>query len=133
MKKTTLILAVTLCVMLLVLGVAYADKKSSTSTNTTPTTSTATTTAPSTTAEIPATSGYTLATVATHNSTSSCWAAINGSVYDVTSWINQHPGGPQAILSLCGTDGSVAFNGQHGGDRRPASELASFRIGAITN
>lgn len=76
-------------------------------------------------------SGYTLAEVAKHNNSSSCWTAINGSVYDVTSWIKQHPGGQQAILSLCGKDGSSAFNGQHGGQARPASELAGFRIGSL--
>lgn len=76
---------------------------------------------------------YTLAQVKTHNSGSSCWTTINGGVYDVTDWINQHPGGPEAILSLCGTDGSAAFNDQHGGQRRPASELASFKIGTLVN
>lgn len=74
---------------------------------------------------------YTLADVATHADSNSCWTAINGGVYDVTDWIFQHPGGPQAILSLCGTDGSAAFNGQHGGQRRPEQELASFKIGIL--
>ena len=75
---------------------------------------------------------YTMADVAMHNSGSSCWTAINGSVYDVTSFIGQHPGGEQAILSLCGIDGSSAFNAQHGGQSRPASELASFKIGTLS-
>ena len=74
---------------------------------------------------------YTLAQIATHNTQASCWTTINGSVYNVTTWINQHPGGAQAILGLCGIDGSGAFNGQHGGQRRPASELASFKIGTL--
>ncbi len=74
---------------------------------------------------------YAMADVAAHNSGASCWTAINGGVYDVTSWIKQHPGGQQAILSLCGTDGSAAFNGQHGGQARPASELATFKIGTL--
>lgn len=78
-------------------------------------------------------SGYTLDDVAKHASASSCWTAVNGNVYDVTSFISQHPGGSRAILSLCGIDGSDAFNGQHGGQRRPASELASFKIGNLTN
>lgn len=75
--------------------------------------------------------GITMAQVKQHNSASSCYTAINGDVYDVTSWISQHPGGAQAILSLCGTDGSAAFDAQHGGQRRPASELASFKIGTL--
>jgi cytochrome b involved in lipid metabolism len=74
---------------------------------------------------------YTLAQIATHNNAQSCWTTINGGVYDITNWINQHPGGPQAILSLCGKDGSAAFNGQHGGQARPASELATFKIGVL--
>lgn len=97
------------------------------STNTTTSGSTTTSsTTPKTTA-----GQYTMADVAGHNSRSSCWTAINGGVYDVTKWITQHPGGQQAILSLCGTDGSDAFNGQHGGQRRPASELAAFKIGVL--
>ena len=76
-------------------------------------------------------SGYTMAQVQQHATAQSCWTAINGSVYNLTNWINQHPGGPGAILGLCGTDGSAAFNGQHGGQARPARELAGFRIGAL--
>lgn len=144
MKKTTLILLSTLALLLIVLGVAYAQKSSTSASvvnNTpTPTVSTPTTndtastpvsTTPTTQPTTP--SGYTLAIVATHNNASSCWTAINGNVYDVTAWINQHPGGSQPILSLCGTDGSAAFNAQHGGERRPANELAGFRIGALAN
>jgi cytochrome b involved in lipid metabolism len=72
-----------------------------------------------------------MADIAQHNSRQSCWTSIDGSVYDVTKWIDQHPGGAEAILSLCGTDGSAAFNAQHNGQRRPEAELASFRIGAL--
>lgn len=70
--------------------------------------------------------------VATHDSGTSCWTTINGKVYDLTNWVYRHPGGPGAILSLCGTDGSAAFNYQHGGQRRPANELAGFYIGDLT-
>jgi len=75
---------------------------------------------------------YTLAQIAQHSTSSSCWSAINGGVYDLTLWIGQHPGGQGTILSICGKDGSVAFNGQHGGQRRPTSELAGFQIGTLT-
>lgn len=75
--------------------------------------------------------GYTMAEVATHNSKQSCWTVISGSVYDLTDWISAHPGGERAILGLCGIDGTAAFEGQHGGQARPASELAGFKIGAL--
>lgn len=77
------------------------------------------------------TTEYTLAQVATHKTPSDCWTTINGGVYDVTPWISKHPGGAEAIVSLCGIDGSLGFNGQHGGERRPATELASFKIGNL--
>lgn len=94
-------------------------------TSTTPTTKTTTQTPPKS-------SGITMADVAKHASQSSCWSAINGKVYNLTAWINQHPGGSEAILSLCGSDGSAAFNDQHGGQRRPENELAGFYVGDLT-
>lgn len=75
---------------------------------------------------------FTMAEVATHNNRSSCYTAISGSVYDLTTWIDKHPGGPDKILSLCGNDGTAAFTGQHGGQRRPEQELASFKIGTLS-
>lgn len=75
---------------------------------------------------------YTLADVAAHSSGTSCWVAINGNVYDLTNWINQHPGGPERILNICGTDATAAFNAQHGGQGRPAQELAQFYIAPLS-
>lgn len=75
---------------------------------------------------------YTLVDVSAHAEPASCWTAINGKVYDVTSFINQHPGGDQRILSLCGTDGSSAFDGQHSGEGEPESYLAAFEIGTFS-
>ena len=74
---------------------------------------------------------YSMTNVATHKDGTSCWTVINGGVYDVTSWINQHPGGPDAILSLCGKDGSSTFTNQHEGQMRPEQELAGFKIGVL--
>ena len=77
------------------------------------------------------TTGLTLEAVALHNTRADCWTVINGGVYDLTSWIPQHPGGEQAILGLCGTDGSPRFNGQHGGAATQAAILAGFKVGDI--
>lgn len=77
------------------------------------------------------TTAYTLADVKLHNTKTSCWTAVMGSVYDVTPWISQHPGGSSTIIGMCGIDASAAYNGQHGGASRPASELASFKIGVL--
>ncbi len=74
---------------------------------------------------------YTLAEVQAANTGSKCWSIVSGNVYDLTSWIGQHPGGQAAILSLCGKDGTSVFLGQHGGQARPVSELAGFKIGIL--
>jgi cytochrome b involved in lipid metabolism len=72
-----------------------------------------------------------MAQVALHASASSCWTVIRGSVYDLTTWISQHPGGEQAILQLCGTDGTDEFVGQHGGSPQQENKLATFKIGVL--
>lgn len=72
-----------------------------------------------------------MAEVATHNSEASCWSAIRGKVYDLTSWIGQHPGGAQNIKKLCGTDGTDFFVGQHAGSPPQENRLAGFEIGTV--
>ncbi len=74
---------------------------------------------------------YTIADVAKHNNQSSCWSVVNGNVYDLTGFISKHRGGEEAILSMCGTDGSNAFNDQHSGSARPAKELQTLFIGTL--
>jgi len=59
-------------------------------------------TSPTAIKELP--DSITLAQVAVHSSRTSCWSAVNGSVYDLTSWIPNHPGGEEAILWMCGID-----------------------------
>jgi cytochrome b involved in lipid metabolism len=76
---------------------------------------------------------YTLAQVQAHSSSLDCWTIVGSNVYDLTSFISQHPGGQETILSICGKDGTAAFEGQHGGQRRPANELQSLEIGVYKN
>ncbi len=77
---------------------------------------------------------YPMTEVAKHNSVSDCWTAISGDVYNLTSFISQHPGGPQAIISICGQDGTTAFNTQGGrGAHSPSATnvLKNFWIGKL--
>lgn len=76
---------------------------------------------------------YRLSEVAKHKTQQDCWAAIDGSVYDLTSWISRHPGGPDKILNLCGTDATAAFRAQHDSQQRPNNQLATFRIGTLVD
>jgi cytochrome b involved in lipid metabolism len=78
------------------------------------------------------TSEYTLEDVALHATQTSCWSAVNGKVYDLTSFIGKHPGGERRILNICGKDGSSAFTNQHEGQPKPESMLASYYIGVLS-
>lgn len=75
--------------------------------------------------------GYTLEQVKANNTSSKCWTIIDSKVYDLTNWINSHPGGAGAITSLCGTDGTNSFKSQHGGSGQPASRLAGYLLGPL--
>ncbi|SFS06644.1 Cytochrome b5-like Heme/Steroid binding domain-containing protein [Agrococcus baldri] len=75
--------------------------------------------------------GIGIAEVAQHDDSASCWVAIEGTVYDVTAWIPLHPGGPERILAVCGTDATADFMGEHEGDSLPTEQLSQFAIGAL--
>ena len=79
----------------------------------------------------PTPAGYTMAQVRANNTAKSCWTAIDGYVYNLTNWINSHPGGSGAILFLCGTDGSNAFKAQHENQTKPAIRLDGYRLGPL--
>ena len=74
---------------------------------------------------------YTMAQVAKHATSSSCWSAINGSVYDLTQWLSQHPGGASPIRSICGRDGSTAFNQRLANTAEAQDTLPHFKIGTL--
>ncbi len=52
---------------------------------------------------------YTLEEVLAHNTEDDCWIVANGLVYDVTDFIQRHPGGRFAILSKAGTDATDQY------------------------
>ncbi len=75
--------------------------------------------------------GYTKADVALHATEQSCWSIVNGSVYDLTSYVPKHPGGKKNILKICGKDGTSLFEGQHGGESKPEARLATLYKGPL--
>ena len=79
-----------------------------------------------------AAASYLISDVTAHASAADCWTAIDGTVYNLTPWEGKHPGGEKVIIDLCGTDGTVAFRGQHGAQKRPASALADYAIGTLS-
>jgi len=75
--------------------------------------------------------GYTLAQVKANNTAANCWTIVDDNVYNLTTWINAHPGGANAIMSLCGVDGTSAFKSQHAGRAMPVAQLDSLKIGPL--
>jgi len=78
-----------------------------------------------------ATKSYTAAQVAKHGTARNCWTIIGKSVYNLTSWVNRHPGGAGNIVSLCGRDGTQAFLTKHGTSGNAVSTLSQFKIGTL--
>lgn len=74
---------------------------------------------------------YALTDISSHNNTDSCYSAISGSVYDLTMFVNIHPGGKSAILSICGKDGTDAFMNQHRGGSKFMKILTRYKIGNL--
>jgi len=74
---------------------------------------------------------YTMAQVSANKSAAKCWSVISANVYDLTTWINAHPGGEGSIISLCGTDGTQDFLAMHRGQSKPESRLSAFLLGPL--
>lgn len=77
------------------------------------------------------TKAFALQDVSTHSNATSCYTTISGNVYDLTTWIDKHPGGAKRILDICGKDGTVLFSKRHGNDERAKTILDGFKIGAL--
>lgn len=47
--------------------------------------------------------------VAQHSAANSCWIVLHGHVFDVTDWMDHHPGGGSLLLGNAGKDATKAF------------------------
>lgn len=74
---------------------------------------------------------FTIEEVASHNSKEDCYTIIDSKVYDLTEWISKHPGGENAILKLCGIDGTSIFRAQHGNNPKQENILDGFLVGNL--
>lgn len=88
------------------------------------------------------TGSWTADEVAQHSSKSDCWTIIADSVYNLTTFINRHPGGDE-ILRACGTDATMLFTSRQTNDGQPIGsgfphsqtayeQLAEFKIGTLS-
>ncbi|CAK8544951.1 unnamed protein product [Lathyrus sativus] len=52
---------------------------------------------------------FTFEEVSKHNNKQDCWIMIHGKVYNVTSFLDDHPGGDESLISSTGKDATVDF------------------------
>ncbi|KAH6897414.1 cytochrome b2 [Thelonectria olida] len=51
-----------------------------------------------------------------HNSKSDCWISVHSKVFDITHFVNEHPGGPSVLLKCAGADATESFDEAHAPD-----------------
>ena len=73
---------------------------------------------------------FTMEDLKEHAHVSSCWILIKGNVYDVTSFIDEHPGGSEIVVESTGKDATSDF--QDIGHSSVAEEMMEqYKIGVI--
>ncbi|XP_066581576.1 cytochrome b5-like isoform X2 [Prorops nasuta] len=73
---------------------------------------------------------YTRAEVAKHIDSNDAWIIIHNKVYDVTKFLNEHPGGEEVLLEQAGRDGTEPFEDiGHSMDARQMME--PYKIGEL--
>jgi len=50
------------------------------------------------------------AAVAEHNHAGDCWVLVHSYALEITGYLDRHSGGRSALIPLCGTDGTTAFD-----------------------
>ncbi|XP_076255649.1 cytochrome b5 isoform X2 [Rhynchophorus ferrugineus] len=65
-----------------------------------------------------------------YNDKKCTWIVINNDVYDVTPFLDQHPGGEEVLLEQAGKDATEAFEDVgHSSDAR--EKMKSFQVGTL--
>ncbi|KAG8387335.1 hypothetical protein BUALT_Bualt02G0010800 [Buddleja alternifolia] len=53
---------------------------------------------------------FTLTEVAEHKTRNDCWVVLFGRVYNVTNFLDEHPGGDEVLLAATGKDATAEFD-----------------------
>ncbi|CAB1109442.1 unnamed protein product [Ectocarpus sp. CCAP 1310/34] len=88
-------------------------------------------------ADTPVVVEYSMTEVATHTTKESTWLVIKDmndgdtpKVYDVSSYLNDHPGGAEVMMEVAGQDATNMFEDiGHSSDAR--TEMKKFQIGLL--
>ncbi|GEQ67925.1 hypothetical protein JCM33374_g1591 [Metschnikowia sp. JCM 33374] len=69
--------------------------------------------------------------VSAHSSKDDCWVIIHGKVYDVSTFLDDHPGGAAVILKYAGKDATKAFDPIHPGDTLTKYLPEKYHLGPV--
>ncbi|EPS63893.1 hypothetical protein M569_10892, partial [Genlisea aurea] len=73
---------------------------------------------------------YSMLEASQHNTRGDCWIVVEGKVYDVSSYLDEHPGGDDVLLRATGKDATEEF--EDAGHSKTARELMEkFFIGEL--
>ena len=53
---------------------------------------------------------YKLSDLKEHNKRNDIWVAVHGKVYDLTDFIDTHPGGEEVLLGVAGSNATETFD-----------------------
>ncbi|CAL9053239.1 unnamed protein product [Musa banksii] len=68
--------------------------------------------------------------VSKHNVAKDCWLIISGKVYDVTPFLDEHPGGDEVLLAVTGKDATNDFE-DIGHSNSARDMMAKYYIGQV--
>eukprot|EP01063_Lacrimia_lanifica_P004252 TRINITY_DN12374_c0_g2_i1.p1 TRINITY_DN12374_c0_g2~~TRINITY_DN12374_c0_g2_i1.p1 ORF type:complete len:474 (+),score=182.84 TRINITY_DN12374_c0_g2_i1:48-1469(+) len=70
--------------------------------------------------------------VAKHNTKESCWVIIDDVAYDMTTYVDRHPGGSELLLTFAGREATHAFNAYHALSEQIArARLSEFAVAKV--
>lgn len=67
--------------------------------------------------------------ISKHNIPGNCWIIVSNKIYNVTSYLNSHPGGTSAIIPYCGKDATEIYSPIHSSYARDL--LKNYYLGDI--
>ncbi|MCO5249469.1 MAG: fatty acid desaturase [Chitinophagales bacterium] len=68
-----------------------------------------------------------------HNQIDDCWIVLFNKVYDITNFLDKHPGGAEILMTRAGEDATSFFQTRHGvTSSRELKHLEKYQIGVLS-
>lgn len=76
---------------------------------------------------------YTFGDVATHADQGDCWYVLYNVIYDLTDYVDRHPGGARRVFQECGTDATAVYSSinKHNEQLLVKESMSRYKIGLL--